>query len=55
MACFGDDPGGVSFDLMIMFESLFSIMMICNFFTDYVRDGEHVPVEDVEDIAVNYI
>jgi hypothetical protein len=55
MACFGEDPSGISHSLMYFFESLFLIMMICGFFTDFTRDGENIPVEDVEEIAVHYI
>lgn len=44
MAAFGNDPGGISFRFMLVFEVLFLIMMICNFFTDFTRDGENIPV-----------
>ena len=30
-------------------------MMICNFFTDFTRDGEHIACDDVEEIAVHYL
>lgn len=55
MAAFGNDPGGISFRCLVGFEVSFLIMMICNFFTDFTRDGENIPVQDVEEIAVNYI
>ena len=55
MACFGDDPLGLSFKLMIVFEGMFFIMMICNFVTDFTRNGENIACDDLEEIAVNYI
>lgn len=30
-------------------------MMICNFFTDFIRDGENIAVDDLEEICVHYI
>jgi len=49
------DPWGFSDRMMWVFESLFLVMMISNFFTDFIRDGEHVPCADVEEIAVHYL
>jgi len=37
------------------FESLFLMMMLCNFVTDFTRDGEHVAVSDIEEISVHYL
>jgi hypothetical protein len=54
-AVFGNDPDGFSNRMMWAFESLFLIMMLCNFVTDFTRDGEHVAVTDLEEIGVRYI
>lgn len=55
LAAFGTDPDKFQYKVAVFFEVLFGVLMISNFFTDFTRDGENIPVDDVGEIALNYL
>ena len=46
IACFGTERDGQLFNLFIIFEFLFFIIMVSNFFTDFIQEGEMSHVTD---------
>jgi hypothetical protein len=54
IACFGTEQGHHLYFLFILFEVFFFINMVLNFLTDFVREGENIPVQDINEIVYHY-